>query len=104
LVPPQPVANIMATIATAKSKYRFIGASKFSVSGEVLAVDKCTWWAKLAKGAKCCFFSPGKRAGLKAMGRLTLRGVSINHTESNTCGQWPKVTGPSPRIVENSSG
>src|SRR4051812_8128919 len=34
-VPPQPVANIMATIATAKSKYRFIGASKFSVSGEV---------------------------------------------------------------------
>jgi hypothetical protein len=47
----------MATIATAKSKYRFIGASKFSVSGEVLARDKCTWRAKLAKWAKCCFFS-----------------------------------------------
>jgi hypothetical protein len=57
LVPPQPVANIVATIATVRSKYRFIGASKFSVSGEVLAVDKCTWWAKLAKGAKCCFFN-----------------------------------------------
>src|SRR4051812_14296824 len=56
-VPPQPVANIMATIATVKSKYRFIGASKFSVSGEVLALDKCTWRAKLAKWAKCRFFS-----------------------------------------------
>src|SRR6185312_663322 len=69
LVPPQPVASIMATIATAKSKYRFIGASKFSVSGEVLAGDKCTWGAKLATRRKCCFFnrrrfSAGKRWGV----------------------------------------
>src|SRR6476646_4505425 len=67
-VPPQPVAKIMATIATVRSKYRFIGASKFSASGEVLAVDKCTWRAKLAKRRKCCFFSrrrfsAGKRWG-----------------------------------------
>src|SRR5436305_573036 len=59
-VPPQPVANIMATIATAKSKYRFIGASKFSVSGEVLTGDKCTWRAKLAKRAKCRVFNRQK--------------------------------------------
>ena len=37
-VPPQPVARTTATITTVRSKYRFIGASKFSVSGEVLAV------------------------------------------------------------------
>jgi hypothetical protein len=54
----------MATIATVRSKYRFIGASKFSVSGEVLAVDKCTWLAKLAKGSKCCFFSDREAAAL----------------------------------------
>ena len=58
-VPPQPVANIMATIATAKSKYRFIGASKFSVSGEVLAVNKCTWWAKLPNGLSAAFSATG---------------------------------------------
>src|SRR4051795_5193020 len=63
-VPPQPVANIMATIATAKSKYRFIGASKFSVSGEVLTGDKCTWRAKLAKRDKCFLFSDRKRRPL----------------------------------------
>jgi hypothetical protein len=54
-VPPQPVAKMMATIATVRSKYRFIGASKFSASGEVLAVDRCTWRAKLAKRLSAAF-------------------------------------------------
>jgi hypothetical protein len=47
----------MATIATVRSKYRFIGASKFSVSGEVLGGYKCILRAKLAKRAKCLLFS-----------------------------------------------
>jgi hypothetical protein len=52
--PPQPVASTKATVTTVKSKYRFIGASKFSVSGEVLAGDKCSWRANPGKPAKCC--------------------------------------------------
>src|SRR5258708_25247039 len=54
-VPPQPVARTTATITTVRSKYRFIGASKFSVSGEVLAVDKSTWRAKYAKRLSAAF-------------------------------------------------
>src|SRR6267154_6010674 len=57
LLPPQPVATIKATVTTVKSKYRFIGASKFSVSGEVLAGYKCSWQANRAKRAKCRIFN-----------------------------------------------
>jgi hypothetical protein len=69
LVPPQPVAKSKAAITTVESKYRFIGASKFSVSGEVLAVDKCTWRAKLAKWLSAAFSVVGNAMAWSGVGR-----------------------------------